>query len=98
MGWPQHLKPLIRNLKTPVRLLTAHAARFLSFPAGSCGFLQEATPEDELGNLNIGSRPVRRKTGRKDIASMRAIPWIFAWTQVRPLRAHCGRAADEPRT
>jgi phosphoenolpyruvate carboxylase len=46
-------------------------------------YFQEATPEDELGNLNIGSRPARRKAGVRDIASMRAIPWIFAWTQSR---------------
>jgi len=46
-------------------------------------YFHEATPEDELGNLNIGSRPARRKTGVRDIASMRAIPWIFAWTQSR---------------
>lgn len=46
-------------------------------------FFQEATPEEELGNLNIGSRPTRRKPGKRDIASMRAIPWIFSWTQAR---------------
>ena len=46
-------------------------------------YFQEATPEAELGNLNIGSRPARRKAGVRDIASMRAIPWIFAWTQSR---------------
>jgi phosphoenolpyruvate carboxylase len=46
-------------------------------------YFEEATPQSELGNLNIGSRPARRKQGVPDIASMRAIPWIFAWTQSR---------------
>lgn len=45
-------------------------------------YFREATPERELAKLPLGSRPARRKTGG-GIASLRAIPWIFAWTQNR---------------
>ena len=43
----------------------------------------EFTPEQELSDLAIGSRPNRRNAQIQDIQSLRAIPWIFAWTQVR---------------
>ncbi|KAK3241242.1 hypothetical protein CYMTET_48992, partial [Cymbomonas tetramitiformis] len=47
-------------------------------------YFHEATPEGELGNLNIGSRPTHRKTGGPpSVTSIRAIPWIFAWQQTR---------------
>lgn len=45
-------------------------------------FFQAATPVNELGRMNIGSRPAKRKAAGS-IDDLRAIPWIFAWTQTR---------------
>jgi len=45
-------------------------------------YFRSATPEPEMSNLKIGSRPARRKTNG-GLESLRAIPWQFAWTQTR---------------
>jgi len=46
-------------------------------------FFREATPISELARFNIGSRPVSRGHGSTRIEDLRAIPWVFAWTQTR---------------
>jgi hypothetical protein len=45
-------------------------------------YFEACTPLAELGRLNIGSRPARR-AARADLSTLRAIPWQFAWTEVR---------------
>ena len=45
-------------------------------------FFEEATPLSEIARLQIGSRPVRRQNSRR-IDDLRAIPWVFSWTQSR---------------
>ncbi len=58
-------------------------------------FFRSFTPIEELSLLALGSRPARRP-GRDDLlASLRAIPWVFAWTQNRcllPAWYGCGSA------
>jgi phosphoenolpyruvate carboxylase len=59
-------------------------------------YLRTVTPELELQMLPLGSRPARRKIGG-GIESLRAIPWVFAWTQVRlmlPAWLGTGRALN----
>lgn len=60
-------------------------------------YFRKATPELELANLNIGSRPAKRNpTG--GVESLRAIPWNFAWTQTRcnlPTWLGVGQAIEE---
>jgi phosphoenolpyruvate carboxylase len=45
-------------------------------------YFELATPVTELSRVNIGSRPARR-AARTDLASLRAIPWVFGWMQSR---------------
>jgi phosphoenolpyruvate carboxylase len=49
---------------------------------GFVEWFRAATPIRELGELNIGSRPASRKAG-DSIADLRAIPWVFSWSQAR---------------
>ncbi|HFC53735.1 MAG TPA: phosphoenolpyruvate carboxylase, partial [Gammaproteobacteria bacterium] len=58
------------------RQLTDHTPGFLDY-------FYEATPLNEIGLLNIGSRPSHRKKGERSKASVRAIAWVFSWAQSR---------------
>lgn len=49
---------------------------------GLVDYFQSASPLDEIALLNIGSRPARR-FGARSLSDLRAIPWVFAWSQNR---------------
>ncbi len=49
---------------------------------GLLAYFQSASPLDEISLLNIGSRPARR-FGARTLSDLRAIPWVFAWSQNR---------------
>ncbi|MEO9176956.1 MAG: phosphoenolpyruvate carboxylase [Gaiellales bacterium] len=68
------------------------------------GFFHRFTPIDELALLEIGSRPARRPGGGGELSSLRAIPWVFSWTQNRSLLpawfgvgTALGPLADDPK-
>ena len=73
--WRRVMEQLSQTAMTAYRRLVRDDSRFVSY-------FQAATPEAMLGELNIGSRPARRRADL-DVDSLRAIPWIFSWTQTR---------------
>ena len=73
--WREIMESLSATALEEFRLTVRETPEFVPY------FVQ-ATPESELGSLNIGSRPARRRNG-EGITYLRAIPWIFAWTQTR---------------
>lgn len=52
---------------------------------GFLDYFSQATPVEELQHLRIGSRPAKRKQGSMSLDDLRAIPWVFGWTQSRHL-------------
>ncbi|MBO0860378.1 MAG: phosphoenolpyruvate carboxylase [Chloracidobacterium sp.] len=59
--------------------------RFARETPGFYDYFVQATPVEELQHLRIGSRPAKRKSGSKSLDDLRAIPWVFGWTQSRHL-------------
>lgn len=75
---PHDLEPLwARVVESSFR-----AYRNLVDSPGFVEFFRQATPIDAIENARIGSRPPRR-TGRATIEDLRAIPWVFSWSQAR---------------
>jgi phosphoenolpyruvate carboxylase len=58
------------------------AYRALVDEPGFIEYFAQTTPIDEIENLPIASRPARRR-GQRTLDDLRAIPWVFAWTQSR---------------
>lgn len=73
--WREQMERISQVSCTDYRHLVREEPRFVPY-------FRQATPELELGRLNIGSRPAKRNP-KGGIESLRAIPWTFAWTQTR---------------
>ncbi len=61
----------------------AHYRELTEQTPGFLDYFYEATPVNEIGQLNIGSRPSHRNRGDRSKASVRAIAWVFSWGQSR---------------
>jgi phosphoenolpyruvate carboxylase len=72
--WREQMDRLAADGVAAYRAVVRENPRFVDY-------FSQATPEQELGRLPLGSRPAKRRQGGVD--SLRAIPWIFAWTQTR---------------
>jgi phosphoenolpyruvate carboxylase len=80
----QKLVPEHQQAVEEIARLSYRAYRKLAEDPALLDYFQAASPVEELALLKIGSRPSRR-FGAKGIADLRAIPWVFAWSQNRHL-------------
>lgn len=85
---PRHGQGGIQAWNDAMELMSARAYqayRGLLDTPGFAEYFQTSTPVEELAAMNIGSRPARRSGSAEGIDDLRAIPWVFGWTQSRQI-------------
>jgi phosphoenolpyruvate carboxylase len=78
------IRPAWREMMEELSRKSLASYRELVEQPGFIPFFETATPIEEIENLPIGSRPARRR-GERTLDDLRAIPWVFSWTQNRCL-------------
>ncbi len=78
----QRLNPEHQKAVEEIAQLSFKAYQKLAHDPALITYFQTASPVEELALLKIGSRPARR-FGAKGLSDLRAIPWVFAWSQNR---------------
>jgi len=73
--WREQMDVMAETALNTYRQVIRHDERFIPY-------FRSATPEQELQRLALGSRPAKRNASG-GVESLRAIPWVFAWTQMR---------------
>ena len=76
--WNEIMEELAARSRSHYRALIYEQPDFIDF-------FHQVTPIEEISQLQISSRPARRPSGKKGLSSLRAIPWVFSWTQTRVL-------------
>jgi len=78
-GWTGTMEVLARDSRAAYRALVYDDPHFAEY-------FRQATPIDVIERMEIGSRPASRPSAdQNEIEQLRAIPWVFAWTQSRHL-------------
>jgi phosphoenolpyruvate carboxylase len=76
LAWTEAVERLAERARSAYQALVSQPA--------TLRFFCQATPFPELGGLNLASRPVMRGgDGQLELGQLRAIPWVFSWTQAR---------------
>ncbi len=76
-GWESVMAEIAQASRSAYRGLVYEDERFFDY-------FRTATPIDVIERMQIGSRPASRKAGQS-IRNLRAIPWVFSWTQSRQI-------------
>ena len=83
---PRPADPREHSWKPVMELLAAHSSQAYRTLVGHREFMawfRQATPVDVIERMTLGSRPARRLGSDAGLSNLRAIPWVFAWSQAR---------------